>query len=108
MMLDWLRYRHELTRLQREKRRIQAYHEKAWRKATEEKQPQQELSILLAGEGHELTMVRDEIAQLETRYLISEAEKYLLQEPPLDEKEGKWEKAIHSERYQLTPAGFKE
>ena len=46
MMLDWFRYRYQLARLQREKRRTQAYHQKAWNKAKHGKQPEEELETL--------------------------------------------------------------
>jgi hypothetical protein len=68
-MLDWLRYRYQLARLQREHRRIEASNHEAWLKAKEQNKSAEDLDFIIASGMNDTTMVYDEIAHLETRYL---------------------------------------
>jgi hypothetical protein len=83
-MFDLLRYRYQLARLQHKQRRIEASNHEAWLKAKEQNKSADNLEGIMALGMHETTMVYDEIAHLETRYLCSQAEKYLLPLPPID------------------------
>jgi hypothetical protein len=63
-MLDWLRYRYHLDRLQRKKRQTIRYFEKAWIQAKAEKKSEADLEALRAEENHELDFIEDNIHQL--------------------------------------------
>jgi hypothetical protein len=89
-MLDWLRYRYQLSRLRKEERDLSRSYKKAFDQATQQQKPKHELDRLLLNFASDLQINDDLIGILETKYLTSRAEKRLIPVPqgslPLDER----------------------
>jgi hypothetical protein len=107
-MIDWLPYRYKLFRLQIERRKTQQFYSNAYRKAKQQNKGRQELDDIGAEEQHFVETVDDEIAQLQSRYLKSKAEKLFLPVPEFSLKSEKWERSDVSGRYRLTRAAMLE
>jgi hypothetical protein len=94
-MLSWLRYQYRLYRLHKEGRNLQKYHEQAYDQAVKQHAPKHELDRLVVSFADDLQIHHDRIGVLQTEYLVSLAEKYLIPVPegslPLDERgNDKW------------------
>jgi hypothetical protein len=81
VMFDWLHYPYQLTLLQRKKRQTQRYFAKALNKARKEQKSVDDLQGLGAEETHELDFIDDDIHQLISNYVRSEAEKHFGERP---------------------------
>jgi hypothetical protein len=86
-MLDWLRYRYQLARLHRQKKRIQRGWAKVRAKAKAENKDREELHGIASDEWLETDTVDEDIRLLETRYLTAVAEKYFLPIPEREESD---------------------
>jgi hypothetical protein len=103
VMFDWLHYRYQLTLLQRKKRQTQRYFAKTLNKARKEQKSVDDLQGLGAEETHELDFIDDDIHQLISNYVRSEAEKHFVPVPRFNLMDGKWERSEVSARYSLNP-----
>jgi hypothetical protein len=83
-MFDWLRYRYQLTMLQRARRYLQAQHHQEEIEA--KKQNKSDLEIYDLYTKKEMSIAH-QIASVETLYLCTLAEKYILPAPPLEDFE---------------------
>jgi hypothetical protein len=84
-MFDWLRYRCQLAMLQRRRRRLQAQYSKESREA--EKQKKSHFELYGRSTSKKEMSIAHAITSLETLYLCSQAEKYMLPAPVLDDFE---------------------
>jgi hypothetical protein len=107
-MIDWLRYHYQLDRLQRRKRRIKNLHAKAWNQANSENKAGVELVNIRNLERHELEVLDDDIAQLESDYLNAEAEKIQFHIILEDQTYRRWELSNITNRERLNPKARKE
>lgn len=112
-MLDWLRYRYQLSRLHKEKRDLSRSHTKASDQATAQQKSKHELERLALSFADDLQMHYDRIGILQTSYLTSLAEKRLIPVPagslPLDERgNDKWRTAKDSATLYLNDDGLRE
>jgi hypothetical protein len=83
-MFDWLRYRYQLGRLLRKKHHIRRRHGQAWQKGRVEEQPTSEQDKLASLARTDLQLVDEDIAVLQTDYLVNQAIKYSIELPPSD------------------------
>src|SRR6476659_8718418 len=100
-MFDELRYQFQLWRLQREKRSLRAASDKEnkalearWKRDDPGPEKRlEEVRNLAEVEMHEVLAVDEQIARLQTRYLLEQAERYLLPRPPFraDGEGAAWE-----------------
>jgi hypothetical protein len=112
-MLDWLRYRYQLSRLRKEERDLSRSYKKAFDQATQQQKPKHELDRLLLNFASDLQINDDLIGILETKYLTSRAEKRLIPVPqgslPLDERgNDRWRTAKDSAILYLNDDGIRE
>ena len=105
VMFEWLHYRYQLALLQRKKRQTQRYFTKALNKARKEQKSVDDLQGLGAEETHELDFIDDDIHQLISNYVRSEAEKHFVPVLRFNLTDGKWERSEVSDRYRLTREG---
>jgi hypothetical protein len=114
-MLDWLRYRRELSQLKKQNSKDIAPLQTAYWDAKEQNKSQAEIDYLLKEMSRQGRANRDQIALLQTDYLISIAEKRLLPIPerpsgPLfgvEDTTGLWRGSAHSQEI-LTKKGMRE
>jgi hypothetical protein len=112
-MLDWLRYRYQLSRLHKEERNLSRSYKKAFDQATKQQKPKHELDRLLLNFADDLQINHDLIGILQTAYLTSRAEERLFPVPqeslPLDERgNDKWRTAKDSAILYLNNDGIRE
>jgi hypothetical protein len=107
-MFDWLHYRYQLVLLQRKKRQTQRYFTKAGNKARKEQKTIDALQALEAEEVFERNSIDDDVHQLISNYVRSEAEKHFVPVPRFNLVDGKWERSEVSDRYRLTQECIKE
>jgi hypothetical protein len=108
VMFDWLHYRYQLALLQRKKRQTQRYFAKAGNKARKEYKSIDDLQLLGDRETHELKLIDDDIHQLISNYVTSEAEKHFVPVPRFNLVDGDWERSEVGDRYRLTQEGIRE
>lgn len=75
-MLDWLRYRYQLSQLHKENRNLSRSHTKAYDQAAAEQKSKHELEKLVLCFVDETQMHYDRIGILQTNYLTSLALTY--------------------------------
>jgi hypothetical protein len=101
-MLKHLKYEWALQRLQREKEKTRTFYLEPYREARAIKDVD-EMDRLSSEEMHETKSIEDKISQLQTSFLIEEAQRLLIPTPAFDakEKDGAWEQALTAQHYQL-------
>jgi hypothetical protein len=102
-VLGWLSYRYKLRRLQKQKTRLYRLYSKDIDKARRKKMSHDEIDDIIRNEKEECDVVDDEISQIQTDYLPSQADKLLLPAPKFDAKSGMWKQSKITDRYHLSP-----
>jgi hypothetical protein len=103
-MLDWLRYRCQLFRLQRTKRKMVRELTDAWEKAKgETDNPVEFFAIMDAKRSSLVEPTEEDIEYLISSYLSNEAQKLRLALPNTDNG---WHWSQHRRHYLLTPAAM--
>jgi hypothetical protein len=105
-MLDWLRYRYQLFRLQFAKMRTQHFFARAWRQAKKNRKSQQERDDLALDEMHLIEIDDENIVQLMSEYLQTQARKLYLPVPEFSTTGDRWERSHVTGRYRLTPSAI--
>jgi hypothetical protein len=100
-MLDWLRFRYKLWRLHAEKRKTARNDAKAWRIAKEGKPPP-------SLQGRNALLIDDDIQQLESDYLNTQADKLQLHIPLEDQTYRRWEVSGLTQRERLNAKARQE
>ena len=98
----------ELRRLQHQKKKTRKHHTKLYDEAQKQKKKRDELEEIIHDEWGEVDFIDDKIAKLQTRYLLQQAEKYLIPKPEFDTDSGAWEKSRIDSRFHLTPTAMSE
>ncbi len=107
-MLAGLSYEFELRRFQRQKERTRKRFKKLLDEAREQKKDQLEVETIAYNEVTVIEYIDDEIAQLQSRYLFRQAEKYLIPWPERKTDDGAWEESDFTGRWRLTPHALSE
>lgn len=112
-MLDWLRYRYQLSRLHKERRDLSRSHKVAYDQATKQQKSKHDLNQLVLGFADDLQINYDHVGILQTGYLTSLAERRLIPVPegsmPLDQRgNDKWRNAKNSAIFYLNDDGIRE
>ena len=107
-MLDWLRFRYQLSRLERKKRGLRRYFSNAHARAKKQGKASKDLEELSRSEYLETELIDDDIVQLLSTHLRSQADKYFLPTPKFDTRSEKWERSDISGRYRLSPDAIRE
>ena len=102
-MLDGLRYRFKLWKLQRSNTGITKFYTKERKKALNQQNGLEELELIFHNAMSEHSLVNDEIAQLQSGYLLGQAEKYLIPKPEFKQTGGAWESSKITGLWRLTP-----
>jgi hypothetical protein len=99
-MFDWFRYRYQLSILQVKKRQVVRFCVREWPKADELKAlSYEDMEVLRAP----VAAIEEDIAELLTSYLCSEAQKRFL---PVSDGDGDWEWSRIRRHYCLTNAAM--
>jgi hypothetical protein len=97
-----LRHNFALRRLQKQKRQIMAWYKNAESSLSKEQLTFEKMQSLSSDEIHEIGTINDQIARLQTSFLIDEAQRCLLPTPEFDSSAGgAWEQAATAAHYQL-------
>jgi hypothetical protein len=108
-MLAWLRYGFALRRLQREKRAAIVHYKNEQASLLAKKASAMEMQRSSEQQIYETQSIYDQIAGLQTTFLRTEAERYLLPVPTFDTSEdGAWEFSSTCSHYQLKRAAIAE
>jgi hypothetical protein len=107
LMLDYLRFRLDLWKLERSKRKIIKGYAADLAEARKRKAPRDEREGILHTERWELEAVDDEIAQLHTLYLLRKAHRLIIPIPKTDDGET-WEVSKQFGYRLLTPKGMSD
>jgi hypothetical protein len=102
-VFDGLRYSIQLSRLQRSKRRISDACREDIARARAEKKTDEEIEGIESSERSALASVDDNIAFLQTRFLIQQAQRLLVPTPPWDGGPS-WSRSESTGRYHLSDA----
>jgi hypothetical protein len=111
-MFDWLRYRYELARLERLKRKTTRSYDRALNDAADNHK-MDEAEALLCKEEHEIAPLNDLVAKLVSDRLIAQGKKYLIPVPmeDLNIRLGKtesenWKVSLRTYQRYLTPSAI--
>lgn len=107
-MWDWVRFRWQLSKLQRSLRRIDRIFEKNIQTAHRENKHGQDVNKIREERHWETSLIDDEISILVTRYLLGRANRKFLPHPSHDEDKGYWNDAHQLGSRYLTSAGITE
>ena len=97
-----------LRRLQRQKEKIKKRGAKRRKEAREQKKSEVELGSILNDEMMDLEFVDDDIADLQSRYLRRQAERYLVPEPKFDTESKDWVQSKISGGWRMAPHPLSE
>ena len=107
-MFDGLSHELKLRRLQRQKIKTSKHYRTLHDQAQKQKKKEDELQNIISEEMHNLDLIDDDIAKLHTRYLLQQAERYLIPKPEFNTEGGAWEESRIDARFQLTPTARSE
>ena len=107
-MFESISHEFELRCLQREKKKTRKHHARLYDEAEKQKKKRDELEEIIHYEMSEVDFIDDKIAKLQTRYLLQQAEKYLIPKPEFDTDSGAWEESRIDGRFHLTPTAMSE
>lgn len=103
-MLDTLSFQLNLSKLQHKKGKSRKFYKKKIDKARKENKSSNEIESLIHEDMHIRDLIDDDIAQLQNRILIRQAEKFLIATPTYNTKDGNWEQSDITGRYRLSQA----
>lgn len=106
-MLDDLQHVWRIWRRQAQKQDISKEYRKLQAKARKEKE-EEEINRLIHEEMWETDLINDEILQLQSRYLLNKAEKYLLPKPEFKSQDGAWEQSEITGKWRLNQPALSE
>jgi len=95
-----------LGRLQRQKRRIDAYYDKKLRAAEKAKAKRDEIGSIESEARFESRQAEDDINRLTSRFLVSQAERYILPVPQWKSDSPSWQQDSMEHFWHLTPAAM--
>ncbi len=107
-MWDWMRFRWQLSKLQRSLRRVDRIYEKHIQNAYRDKDSGQSADKIRQERHWETSLIDDEISILVTRYLLARANRKFLPNPSHDEGKGYWDESRQLGTRYLTSAGITE
>jgi hypothetical protein len=101
-LFEALTYGYQLRRLQSRKRRTEAIYRKAIEDARASKQTVEQVRSIDSEEMFETAILDDEIAALQTKFLVKAAERTLLPVPTFDVDGPEWQEASTTGRWHLS------
>lgn len=101
-MLEIFSYKFELWKLQRNKEKNSKFFDKLVDKAREEKKDREEIDTLYGEEMIIRDRIEDDIAQMQHRLIVRQAEKYLIPTPKYITQDGTWEQSDETGRWRLS------
>jgi hypothetical protein len=108
-LFERIRYEFALWRLQNERRQTLAWYADADSKSPKEPKNLEELQSRTDSELHDIRVIDDNIASLQTTFLREQTQRYLVPMPEFKtDATGDWEQAQFASHFQLKPAAIVE
>lgn len=107
-MFDILTYKFELRKLQWQKEKNRKYFQKCRDEARKVRKSNDEIDGLISEEMAIRDRIDDDIAQMQYRLLVRQAERYLIPTPKHITQDGTWEQSEETGRWRLSQGTLSE
>lgn len=101
-MLGGIQHSYRLRRLQRRQRLTGRYFDELIKNARKEGKNEFDIAQLQSDDFDELRSYDDDISQLNSQFLMRQAQAYLIPIPEFDSKSGTWEQSRTSSKWRLS------